>query len=180
MEIYATQRRYQEGRIARVIAMSVLSAQSIRHLCFATNAPPLINPFYEKGIQNGRSFGLSACTYDCRIAHPVVVPVWAPGQGRLVATLEQFALPKNVCGTVLDKSTHARVFVSAMNTHLDPGWSGFLTAEILNFGSEALDLKEGDPLIQVKFEWLDEETDRPYQGKYQNQESGPQGPRWEK
>src|SRR5580700_3607968 len=114
--------------------MTVLSAQSIRQLCddrldgsveYSMSfkhgrrifvSKPLISPFVERGVVNGRSFGLSACSYDCRIADSLLVPV---GQSRLAATLERFALPTNICGQVLDKSTHARMFLSAYNTHLD-------------------------------------------------------------
>lgn len=154
--------------------MTVLSAQSIRR--FALARPPLIAPFVERGTKSGRSFGLSACTYDCRIAHPLLVPV---GQGRLAVTLERFAFPANLCGSVLDKSSLARVFVSAFNTHLDPGWTGYLTVELVNFGQKVAEFTEGDPLCQIKFELLDEATELPYRGKYQDQPQIPIGARSE-
>ena len=138
---------------------------------------PLIDPFVERGVVNGRSFGLSACSYDCRIADGLTIPV---GQSRLASTLERFCLPDNICGSVLDKSTWARVFLTAFNTHLDPGWEGYLTVELANLGTEVVEFAPGDPLIQVKFEWLDEPTDLPYKGKYQDQEPGPQSARFEK
>lgn len=160
--------------------MTVLSAQSIRRLCIVGAEQytfPLIEPFVERGVVGGRSFGLSSCTYDCRIAHPLILPVH---QGRLAVTMERFCFPHNVCGSVLDKSTHARVFVSAFNTHLDPGWRGWLTVELVNLGTEVAEWKEGDPLCQLKFEWLDEPTDKPYEGKYQDQPPEPVGPRYER
>src|SRR3954465_5228295 len=62
--------------------MTVLSAQSIRRLCgevhggfverrgYQLYSPgPLITPYTEAGTVNGKSYGLSACTYDCRIDH---------------------------------------------------------------------------------------------------------------
>ncbi len=156
--------------------MTVLSAQSIRRLCLCLSPNrALITPFIEAGMVNGRSYGLSACTYDCRIADGLVLPV---GQARLASTIERFCLPLNICGSVLDKSTWARVFVSAFNTHLDPGWEGYLTVELANLGTEAVIYEPGDPLVQVKFEWLDEPTELPYQGKYQLQEPGPQPARY--
>ena len=147
--------------------MSVLSAQSIRWACKELN---LITPFVERGVIRGRSFGLSACTYDCRVAQPVIVPV---RQSRLAVTMERFKFPNNICGSVLDKSSWARMFVTAFNTHLDPGWEGFLTVELSNLGNEVVELLEGDPICQIKFEWLDEPTELPYRGKYQNQEQNP-------
>jgi dCTP deaminase len=92
--------------------------------------------------------------------------------------MERFSLPGNICGSVLDKSTWARVFLSAFNTHLDPGWQGYLTVELANLGDAVVEIEPGDPLVQVKFEWLDEPTELPYRGKYQNQEPGPQRARY--
>jgi deoxycytidine triphosphate deaminase len=174
--------------------MSVLSAQSIRKWCIPAHhvgdTPfyggyfqgyprvlmrqlPLLEPFSERGVIRGRSFGLSACTYDCRIAHPLVLPV---GQGRLAYTVERFRIPEMICGSVLDKSSWARVFVTAFNTHLDPGWGtdapdgSHLTLELVNLGDEVVEYLEGDPVCQVKFEWLDEPTELPYiDRKYSNQ-----------
>lgn len=147
--------------------MSVLSAQSIRRLA---SEAFLITPFVERGVIRGRSYGLSSCTYDCRIAHPLLLPV---GQSRLAVTIERFRFPSNVCGSVLDKSSWARSFISAFNTHLDPGWEGFLTVELSNLGHESVSILEGDPICQIKFEWLDLPTEIPYKGKYQNQEQKP-------
>jgi len=165
--------------------VTILSAQSIRKLCvdmayldpFTERwAKPLITPFVEAGKVNGKSFGLSACTYDCRSADKIVVPV---GQSRLASTMERFCFPSTICGSVLDKSTWARVFLTAFNTHLDPGWEGYLTVELSNLGDEAVEIEPGEPLVQVKFEWLDEPTQLPYSGKYQQQEAGPQQARYD-
>jgi dCTP deaminase len=154
--------------------MSVLSAQSIRRLCQVSR--PLINPFVERSIFAGRSFGLSACTYDCRIAQDLTLE---PGRAALASTIEEFCLPPNVCGSVLDKSSYARIFVSAFNTHLDPGWYGFLTVELANLGDLEVIYRAGSPLCQVKFEFLDEPTEIPYRGKYLGQENRPVGLRFE-
>lgn len=153
----------------------ILSAQTIRRHCltgFGHQIPDgLINPFVERGVIRGRSFGLSACTYDCRISHPLVIPV---RQSRLAVTIERFNLPHDICASVLDKSSWARSFVSIFNTHLDPGWQGYLTVELANLGEEAVEFEEGDPICQVKFERLDWPTKLPYQGKYQDQGPKPQ------
>lgn len=183
-----------------------LSAQSIRRLC--SNEKPLITPFSdEKQVVNGKSFGLSAASYDVRIAHdltlgpnPVfllaqmgatwpasqwLVPDWAqkltnyPASKALAHTLEDFDIPDNVVGYVVDKSTYARVFVSAFNTLLDPGWRGNLTLELVNLGHELVEIKAGDPIVQIAFHWLDERTDRPYRGKYYDQTKEAHGPRYE-
>lgn len=205
----------------------ILSAQSIKSLCLDWQyyrypeewhglplprlSGPLISPFYEPGVQGGKSFGLSACTYDCRIAEEELIlepmPFWIVGEflqrmahpdfmhaveysefqkritttkyKALASTMERFVFPHNVCGSVFNKSSYARVFVSAFNTHLDPGWEGFLTVELVNCGDTTIHYHRGDPLCQVKFEWLDKPTILPYIGKYQNQEPGPQSARSE-
>lgn len=187
--------------------MSVLSAQSIRRLSMAD--PPLVSPFSEREVVRGKSFGLSSCTYDCRIAEDLVLePMpfemiaefmrenraenWANTMRRsaglqqaigkwraLASTIERICLPDNVCASVLDKSSYARVFVSAFNTHFDPGFHGWATIELTNLGTETVRYQRGDPVCQFKFEWLDEPTELPYRGKYQNQETGPQPARFE-
>lgn len=102
-----------------------------------------------------------------------------PRQTILASTIERFCLPDNVCGAVLDKSSYARIFVSAFNTHLDPGWAGYLTVELANLGNTIVRYTRGEPVCQIKFEWLDEPTEMPYRGKYFNQEAGPQPARYE-
>jgi dCTP deaminase len=133
--------------------------------------------WWKKPVVRGKSFGLSACTYDCRISDRLTLPI---GQGRLAATIESFNIPTNVCGSVLDKSSWARVFVTAFNTHLDPGWGprelngkNHLTVELVNLGDEVVEYYPGDPLCQVKFEWLDAPTELPYKGKYLGQGAAP-------
>jgi len=188
--------------------MSVLSAQSIRSLCVDTfiigPGPaahphrPLISPFVERGISNGRSYGLSACSYDVRIDKGLIL--W-PAYARfidwflrlifwrnklprfygctLASTIERFIFPDDVCGHVRDKSSLARRFVSVFNTHFDPGFEGYATIEIVNHSWSPVEFQDGDPLCQFVFQSLDEPTIYPYRGKYFNQERGPQEARYE-
>jgi len=176
--------------------MTVLSAQSIRDLCVPREhrlyswAPPppapvwlsyvtrrvdhpLIDPFVERSVVSGRTVGLGPCSYDVRSRADVVLPVRACV---LASTVEHFCLPYWLCGTVLDKSSHARVFVSAFNTQLEPGWRGHLTVELVNLGDRPVRWAAGDPLCHVRFELLDAPTSLPYRGKYQDQPDHPVGP----
>jgi dCTP deaminase len=150
------------------LLVSILSAQSIRRL--SQGDRPLIAPFVERGVVGGRSYGLSACSYDCRIAQDLDL---FPGEAALASTMERFVLPDNLCGSVMDKSTYARVFMSVFNTHLDPGWEGWLTVELVNHGEHRIKFEAGTPLCQVKFEWLDRPTILPYRGKYSDQPNEP-------
>ena len=187
--------------------MSQLCAQSILALCTNT-LHPMITPFVkDKCVVNGKSYGLSAASYDVRIAHdltlgpnPVyllsdllranrnyhvqtVMDLWKtklpnfPSPHALAHTVEDFNIPPDVVGYVCDKSTYARVFVSAFNTLFDPGFKGNATLELVNLGSDIIHIKAGDPICQFTFHWLDEATDRPYAGKYQHQTKAAHGPR---
>lgn len=186
--------------------MTMLSAQSIQKLC--TGDSPMISPFVgEKTVINGASYGLSAASYDVRIghdlmlgpnpvrllgemarkwpAHPRMLSEWGeklenyPPDHALAHTVEDFDMPDNVAGLVTDKSTYARRFLSAMNTFIDCGFRGNLTLELVNLGSELIELKAGDPVCQILFYRLDEPSERPYAGKFQNQTKAPHGPRYE-
>jgi hypothetical protein len=74
--------------------MSVLSAQSIRCLCdidhIRAGGRPMISPFVERGTANGRSYGLSACSYDVRIDKGLML---RPKHCALVGTMERFIFP---------------------------------------------------------------------------------------
>lgn len=132
---------------------------------------PMISPFSEdKQIVRGKSWGLSACSYDVRIASDLIIPAKSVS---LANTIENFYMPLDVVGYVVDKSSFARIFVSAFNTLLDPGWHGNLTLELANLGDNPVEYKAGDPVAQIAFHWLDEVTYKGYTGKYQNQENKP-------
>jgi hypothetical protein len=45
----------------------ILSAQSIRGLCtqpYTFGKRPLVSPFYERTVDNGKTYGLSSAGYD--------------------------------------------------------------------------------------------------------------------
>ncbi len=172
----------------------ILSAQTIRKL-------GIITPFNERQVVRGRSCGLSSCGYDVRvdlgaenlervIMHPSAYGVNMTPQGphikrvaghtfRLAATMEHFKMPDNVMGVVHDKSSWARQGLAVQNTVIEPNWRGFLTLELTYHGEERLEIFDGDPIAQIIFHQLDEPTEQPYVGKYQNQEAGPQEVRFE-
>lgn len=219
--------------------MSHLVAQDIEKLCIDRPGwpAPMITPFSsERIVIRGRSAGLSAATYDVRIASDLTLAAqpqfalarllarrearrgsllkevqpttpdghvtYEPDLVRIVMelaraldlvdsladlarrsmevlpyalanTMEDFCLPTNVVGYVFDKSSHARLFVSALNTFLDPGWAGNLTLELVNLSDQDLVLKAGDPICQIAFHYTTGHTDRPYRGKYMNQPKKP-------
>jgi dCTP deaminase len=123
------------------------------------------------------TYGESYCGYDIRVDSDYAL--W-PLQTTLAASVEEFCLPNNVVGVVHDKSSWARRGISVQNTVLEPGWRGFLTLELLYCPLKQTIRKDlpiiiqgGMPIAQVMFEYIDDDTEG-YQGKYQDQQSGPQ------
>lgn len=150
----------------------ILSAQSIRKRCLGDK--PMLKPFYERTATLGRTFGLSGAGYDIRLDRDVWLwPFW----GRLAASIEQFDIPTDLCAEVKDKSSNARLFVLVQNTIIEPGWRGYLTLELTRFLPWPILLRKGTPIAQIVFKKLDEPTEQSYEGKYQDQEAGPQAAR---
>lgn len=143
----------------------ILSAQSIRKACSEV-IPPLIKPFVEKGVSpGGKSFGLSAASYDLRLAKEVTIL----GKGFVLGTvMEYINMPYNLAATIRDKSGWARSGLTVQNTHVNPGWRGYLTLELSNHMDNWLLIQPGEPIAQIVFEMLDESTELPYQGRYQD------------
>ena len=141
----------------------ILPAQTIRQI-------QPIQPFHERTVYNGMSYGLSHAGYDVRIKETLFLE---PGQFRLASTVEEFRMPEDVIAFVHDKSTWARRGLSLFNTVIEPGWYGFLTLELVNNSNKPLAIFGGSPIAQIVFMRLEDRTESPYQGKYQNQPSMP-------
>jgi dCTP deaminase len=149
----------------------ILSAQSIRR-------HGIISPFNERTVVRGLSYGLSSCGYDVRVKEQVVLRKGFTFS--LASTIEHFDMPLSVVGRVHDKSTWARRGLAIQNTIIEPGWRGYLTLELSNNCPEnTIVIESGDPIAQIIFELLDEPTEAPYTGKYQDQPGRPVGPKLE-
>lgn len=155
--------------------MTILSGQTIRRL-------GIVTPFAERTSESGVTHGLGPAGYDLRVDLGEEFDdgdecVIGPGRFQLAATLEQFTMPNDVLGVVHDKSSWARRGLCVQNTVIEPGWRGYLTLELTNHGLEHIVLTQGTAIAQVIFHRLDEPAEQPYDGKYQDQEQGPQGAR---
>ncbi len=146
-------------------------------------ALPITNMAVEKLTFKGTSYGLTEAGYDIRIKEEVKFTAgtiyprilvtegmgfkgWG-GRFCLASSVEYFQMPKDLVGTVRDKSTWARKGVSVFNTVIEPGWNGILTLELVFHGSENLTIPAGAGIAQVLFGRL--ECDGDYgNGKYQN------------
>jgi dCTP deaminase len=140
----------------------ILSAQSIRKR-------GIILPFVERTTVHGMTYGLGPAGYDVRIDESFTL---LSGEARLASTIEHFHMPDDVLARVHDKSTWARRFLALQNTVIEPGWRGHLTLELSNHGLGPIKIVSGMPIAQIIFELLDEPTEKPYNGKYQDQRSG--------
>jgi len=147
----------------------ILPAQEIRRRC--ASLAPMIWPFVERDVVRGMSFGLSAASYDVRIAESVTID---PGEFVLASTMERFCIPNDILIVAHDKSSWARRGLAVQNTIFDPGWRGYATLELTNHARSAVTILAGDPIAQVVCHLLTEPTSQPYSGKYQDQEAGPQ------
>lgn len=148
----------------------ILSAQTIRAYS-ERPTKPLIYPFFERTVENGKTFGLSPAGYDIRAAETMTL---VHGDFALGSALERLIIPINVLAYVKDKSSWARKGLCVQNTVIEPGWEGYLTLEYTNHGREDIEIQSGDPIAQIVFHYLDQSTEQPYKGKYQNQQAGPQ------
>ena len=150
----------------------ILSAQSIRKR-------GIFSPFMERSKAFGMTFGLGPAGYDVRLAEEVEMD---PGSFQLASTLEHFDMPLDVLGVVHDKSTLARMGLAIQNTVIEPGWRGYLTLELTNHNNIAsirkgiIRLKAGSPIAQIVLHQLDEATELPYSGRYQDQPAGANAP----
>lgn len=164
--------------------MTILSAQTIQ--ARALGDPPrhrsedewrlVIRPFSERAVFNGMSYGLSACGYDVRIKDAVTI---YPGHSGyrpgfvLATTVEYFEFPTDVRGVLADKSSWARRGLAVQNTRFEPGWRGYPTVEISNHGHDIIQIPAGAPIAQMEFGLLDQPSEQPYVGKYQDQPQRP-------
>lgn len=151
---------------------------------------PILGMIETKERFEGTSYGLSEAGYDLRIRQKIEFINDAYGSRTVVtdpelnefttfnghfvlaSAIEEFNMPKNLVGTVKDKSTWARQGLSVFNTVIEPGWKGFLTLELVYHGNSNLVIEAGSGIAQVLFGSLSDIGDYG-DGKYQNQENKP-------
>lgn len=153
----------------------ILSAQTIRR---RQGEHELISPFSERSEAFGLTYGLGPAGYDVRLAQDLRLE----GVGHasrpkgcfvLGSSLERLTVPDDLLVMVCDKSTWVRRGVAVQNSTADPGFRGYLTLEITNHSSDGVELLRGMPIAHLVFVRLDEPTESPYDGKYQDQGPAP-------
>ena len=134
------------------------------------DAAPIKDMIAEKRSFKGFSWGLIECGYDIRLKQRIVM--FCGRRFVLGSSIEEFDLPHNLMGRILNKSTWARLGVDAsMTTNIEPGWKGFLTIELRYARLCPIVIPAGVGIAQVIFEHVT--TPTYYVGKYQNQEDKP-------
>lgn len=122
-----------------------------------------------KQREHGVSFGLTEAGIDVRIKQDVTLT--PDNRFTLASTVERFQMPHILVGVVHDKSTWARRGLSVFNTVIEPGWSGWLTLELVYHGNGELHIPAGAGIAQVLFSYLEEPAR--YSGKYDDQPDRP-------
>ena len=156
----------------------------------------MIAPFAEGVARPGViSYGVTSFGYDMRVADEWAtreinaicdpkkndVDSWltwknkshelGPGGFYLCRSVETFAIPEDVVGIVVGKSTYARCGLIVNCTPMEPGWTGQLTIELHNASQHAIKVYANEGIAQVMF-FRGERPATTYadkRGKYQGQ-----------
>lgn len=91
-----------------------------------------------------------------------------PNSFALARSLEYFAMPRNVLGICLGKSTYARQGVITNFTPFEPGWEGIVTIEISNSTPLPVKVYANEGIAQVLF-FEGPQPNVAYSGGYQGQ-----------
>lgn len=90
----------------------------------------------------------------------------------LATTLEYIRLPNNLTAFVEGRSSIGRIGLFIQNAGwVDPGFEGCITLELYNANSLPIKLEAGRRICQLVFCKMDEESEYPYNGKYQGQKT---------
>lgn len=88
----------------------------------------------------------------------------------LATTAEYVELPDNLTAFVEGRSSIGRIGLFIQNAGwVDPGFKGQITLELYNANSLPIRLRAGRRICQLVFCKMDQNADRPYDGKYQGQ-----------
>lgn len=95
-----------------------------------------------------------------------------PNSFMLAATLEKFAIPRDILAMCVGKSSYARCGLIVNVTPLEPEWEGYLTLEISNTTPLPARIYSGEGVAQLLFFLADQPCEVSYadrKGKYQGQ-----------
>lgn len=98
-----------------------------------------------------------------------VATIW-PGEFVLMSTAEYVSIPHDAFGIVRARSTAGRIGLECMDSGvIDPGFRGQITLELFNPAPWPIPVASFSSHVQLIMFDLDEATERPYAGRYQEQ-----------
>ena len=160
----------------------------------------MIEPFSDKQVRRGISFGVSSYGYDIRLsdefkvfdsdatkeldpksgsadhfidiqADSILIP---PNSFALGRSLEYFKIPRDIITICLGKSTYARMGIIVNVTPFEPEWEGYATISLSNTAPIPARVYANEGIAQLLFLEADEtclESYRDKKGKYQSQKT---------
>ena len=91
--------------------------------------------------------------------------------GPEVLKFENYELPNNLSAFVEGRSSIGRMGLFIQNAGwVDSGFEGRITLELYNANSLPIKLESGKRICQLVICQMDQESERPYSGKYQGQD----------
>jgi len=158
----------------------------------------MIEPFADRQVREGISFGVGSYGYDFRIGREfkIIQPASdkildpknfsnlpsqdylgdycdiPPHSFVLAKTIEYFRIPRNILTICFGKSTYARCGVMVNVTPFEPEWEGYATISISNTNAVPARVYAGEGIGQLIFLEADELCEVSYadkKGKYQAQ-----------
>lgn len=131
----------------------------------------IINPLSEEQIQHasvdirlGNTFSVTddtpsrLITLDSQVKYKSITAdtyLILPGQYVLATTMEYFELPENMTAFVEGRSPLGHMGLFIQNSgRVDPGFKGEITLELFNANRYPIELKYGQKIGQLIFEWM--------------------------
>ncbi len=116
-------------------------------------------------LRKPRLFELRPSSYYAKesLAEGQVTTI-GPGQLLLARTLERFAVPDGYMFDLIGRSSFARLglMVNVTGGHINPGWRGHMTLQLVNTGPTSIRITPGLPICQARVALLSSGVDRPY------------------
>ncbi len=103
-------------------------------------------------------------SYDLRAGIDLTIP---RGATALVPTLEWVELPADIAATLRCRSSYGRKGLVLTGGFVDPGFRGELTLCLINMGSQDIDIRKDERVVQMIFQEV-RNGDRMYNGRYQD------------
>jgi len=93
--------------------------------------------------------------------------VYLPPKGyTTIITKEEVELPEDCVGRIMTKGQLFSIGISAVNTYVDPGFSGPLGITLMNHSSRPIFIPIGEPIAKIEFVKLSRTVKEPYKGPH--------------